>query len=288
MSGRITNKFPNFFLAGFQKTASTWIYYCLKEHPEVYVPDKDALHFFTINNYKGLGWYQNFYQNCNGEKAIVDPTPSYFRDPLAIKKIWEFNPNAKFIISLRNPIDRAFSHYWHEKKKGKISFSFEEAISYNDVGNYDLYNNWIIPGFYHHHIENFLEVFSKDQLLILIYENLKKNPKEFLTEILTFLEVDESFEPSVLNKIVNKAGKPTNKTPTKKIYDKIKHIIPSFVKSPMKKIFNSNFQPRQNGTIMTEYDRGMAPEIRLKLQEIFSDEIEKLEKLVEKDLSFWH
>ncbi|MEL6493217.1 MAG: sulfotransferase domain-containing protein, partial [Cyanobacteria bacterium J06621_3] len=145
---------PNFFLAGCQKTGSTWIHQCFREHPEIYVPQDDAIHYFTINYYKGLSWYQQYYQEQLNETMIGDTTPSYIRDPFVPRRIFNYCADAKIIITLRNPIDRAFSHYWHEKKKKKIAFDFSEVIR-----NYDLYQNWIVPGFYYEHLQKFYEWF---------------------------------------------------------------------------------------------------------------------------------
>ena len=58
------NKLPSFFLAGAQKCATTWLYECLKEHPEIYVPKQNITNFFNINYYKGFGWYQKWFQDC--------------------------------------------------------------------------------------------------------------------------------------------------------------------------------------------------------------------------------
>jgi len=117
---------PNFFLGGCQKTASTWLYRCFREHPEIYVPENDATHYFTMNYFQGLDWYRKIYQNNSGEKVIGDTTPSYIRDFYAPARIAKYNPQAKIIFTFRNPIDRAFSHYWHEKKKEKSPLNFRK------------------------------------------------------------------------------------------------------------------------------------------------------------------
>lgn len=181
-------KSPNAFLIGCQKTASTWIYKSLKEHPEINVAKKDAINFFTINYYKGFDWYESLFEQKEGAKVTIDTTPSYYRDLVVPDRIKNYTKYPKFIISLRNPVDRAFSHYWHEKKKGTIQHRFEDAIFYSDFGNYDLFNNWIESGYYFHWIKNFLSHFEKNQFLFLKYEDLKVDPKKFINRIFDFLE----------------------------------------------------------------------------------------------------
>ena len=109
-----------FFLAGFQNCATTWLHRCLEEHPQIFVPNVDMVHYYDMNYHRGRDWYEKFYQSYNQEQMRGDTTVSYARSELAIKRIAKTNSNAKIILSLRNPITRAFSHYWHEKKKGKI------------------------------------------------------------------------------------------------------------------------------------------------------------------------
>ncbi len=71
--------------------------------------------------------------NYSIQKIIVDNTTSYARDPLAPKRIYNYNPKSKIVFLIRNPIDRAFSHYWHEKRKLKINFKFEENLQFKII-----------------------------------------------------------------------------------------------------------------------------------------------------------
>jgi len=121
----------NLFICGFQKCGSTWLNEILKQHPNVLVPNQKEIHFFDIHYAKGIEFYSQFFMNYSIQKIIVDNTTSYARDPLAPKRIYNYNPKSKIVFLIRNPIDRAFSHYWHEKRKLKINFKFEEFYLLN-------------------------------------------------------------------------------------------------------------------------------------------------------------
>lgn len=261
-------KTPTFFLAGCQKSASTWIYHCMLEHPDVFVPEKDALHFFTINYYKGLEWYIEQYNNVKNEKAIVDPTPSYLRDIMAPKRIYKYNPEAKFIISLRNPTERAFSHYWHEKKKNKINFEFDEAINYSGIGNYDIYSDWILTGFYYEWIQLFMQYFPKDNFLFLLFDDLKRDPMAYIKEIYSFLEVEREFEPKSSTIIINKAS---NRLESNSFQNRLKLY----------------FRKKLKINTLSEYDKGIDETLKKQIIKIFIPEIEKLEKFLNRDLDTW-
>lgn len=184
----------DFFVVGCQKSGSTWIHNNLKQHQEITMPDKDESHFFDINYYqnKSIGMERN------GKKLIGESTSSYFRCKYLPQRLHNHNPNSKIIVSLRNPIHRAFSHYWHERKKGKINFSFEELFE-----NFDLFENWIETGFYNTHLKNYLKYFNIDSIFIIIQEKMLIDKASYYKSILDFLGVDPSFKPSNLENIVN-------------------------------------------------------------------------------------
>lgn len=278
-------KRTNFFLAGCQKTGSTWLYRVFTEHPEIFVPNKDAIHYFDINYWRGDEWYSTWFDGVDSNnKLIVDPTPSYIRDPYAPKRIFDYNKEAKILFIVRNPIDRAFSHYWHLKSRGSINYSFEEAIQYSEVGNYDIFNDWIMTGFYYSQINKFLQYFDKNQIFVALYEDLKNQPDVFLQDILKFGEVDFHFKPSIIDSVVNKARDSVQPSKLYELPKPLKKIIPSSIKRVGYNIIN---KPRFKEE-KTEYDLGIKAETKKLLLELFKEENDKLSKLIGKDLSFWN
>ncbi|MGM0582458.1 MAG: sulfotransferase domain-containing protein [Bacteroidota bacterium] len=280
----------DFFVVGPQKAATTWVYECLKEHDEIVVPINGHLvHYYDIFYQKGEEWYKSFFPEINQDQKFLDPTPTYIRSPWAPKRIAQDNPQAKIIISLRNPIDRAFSHYWHEKKKQKIAFEFEEVLE-----NYDLYSSWIEPGLYAEHIERYLRYFDKEQFLFLRFEDLKRDSEKFLHQILTFIGVNTDFEPSFLNKKANPAkGK---HTPIYKMWTKLKSIpVGTKFESNLRSLGIDNVVKKLENMPMIgkalnnkdEYERGIPKKFRLELLELIEPEIQRLENLLEMDLSNW-
>ncbi|HBR93385.1 MAG TPA: hypothetical protein DEA90_04390, partial [Opitutae bacterium] len=185
---------------GPQKTATTWLHVALTEHPEICTCERDAIHFFDMHTSHGVDWYHR--QFPTSAKGIpFDSTPSYGRSPLAPNRIAQYNPKAKILITARDPVERAFSHYWHEKKKLRFNYTFDEALK-----NYDLFANWIEPGLYAHTAERFLEYFPREQVHIAFFDDLRSDPQHFLKEILEFIGVDSKFQPEVLERKINAAG----------------------------------------------------------------------------------
>ncbi|MEX0322900.1 MAG: polysaccharide deacetylase family protein [Puniceicoccaceae bacterium] len=236
----------NFFLSGFQKSGTTWLHRCLRDHPEVYVPEEDEVHYFDIHHHSGTDYYQPHYDEWAGEPLIGDTTSSYMRHPEVAERIHHYNPQAKIIATVRNPVDRAFSHYWHEKKKAKIQFEFEEWHS-----NYDLFESWIATGFYSMHLDRFEKLFGRENMLVLVQEEMLENPKAALQSVFSFLGVDSEFEcPHALRKV---------------------NVAP----------------PSRAGQPKTEYERGMKPESRDELEKVFRDETKRLEDWLGRPIEVW-
>lgn len=263
------------FHIGPQKSGTTWIYRAFAEHPAIACPPKDSVHYFDMFYAKGRAWYSDWFSEAKDGQLLFDPTPSYIRSPWAAERISAENPKAKIILCLRDPVERAFSHYWHEKKKKKIGFRFSEALT-----NYDLYSSWIETGFYARHIEKYLEFFPREQLLAQRFELLGDDPRAFLGEALEFVGVDPDFQPGVLTRRVNAAGAKRDvwnrgKAAINKVGMKI--AGDAWRKSGLERALSGR----------DEYLRGVEAEDRRHLLEIFAPETDRLEKLLGLDLSGW-
>jgi hypothetical protein len=271
------------FHVGPQKSATTWTYNCFKEHTNIYVPVSDAIHYYSMYFHKTYQWYISYYKNAQNNQIICDTSYDYFRSPWAAERIFRDNPNAKIIICIRDPIERAFSHYWHEKKKNRFNFKFEEVFQ-----NFDLYTNWIEPSMYSTHIERFVSWFGWDQIKVVWFDDLQKDPEYFIREIFEFAGVDSSFKPSVLDKRLNVARAP----------DSFATIMYKRVSSTAKKIglgpvgkwmkektqFNSQSNINQKGVEkLTDVEPGIIQELCAH----FEPEISRLENIFGKDLTAW-
>lgn len=268
------------FHVGPQKAATTWVYQCLVEHNEVACLPTDTVHYYDMFYHKGPQWYADHFEEANG-RVCFDSTTTYIRSPWAARRIASDNPDAKIMMCLRNPIDRAFSHYWHEKKKGKYNFDFSEVLE-----NYDLFSSWVEPGFYAEHIERFLQHFPREQVRCLRFEKLKKDPEAFLRDVLVFADVNPDFTPSFLNRKVNAAG--GRHTAVNRVWRPVRrrlgnygqeHLIQTIQGLPvLGRFLNDKY----------EYEQGMSKEVRRELEAICAPEIERLETLLDIDLQTWH
>tara|TARA_B110000444_G_scaffold66327_1_gene62209 strand:- start:2068 stop:2937 length:870 start_codon:yes stop_codon:yes gene_type:complete len=191
---------PNFMCIGAAKSGTTSLYDILKQHSDVFVPSFKEPHFFDISAVyeNGVSWYEKtYFSGVNKEKSIGDFTPTYLFDKYAPERIHNSLGNdMKFIIILRNPVDRAYSHYLHSKRDLHEFLSFEDAIkkNVNKVSNYLDYLrlSYIDQSKYADMLQRYFALFSKDNFLILHFEEDFVAERELtMAKVFSFLNLKE-------------------------------------------------------------------------------------------------
>jgi len=194
---------PDFIGIGAQKSGTSWVYACLCEHPDVCMPHKEIRFFSREENWsKGYNWYINKFSSCRKYQRVGEFSTSYLSDINAPQRIYTLFPNIKLIVSLRDPIDRAYSNYINDIKSGIVnhSTSFLAALK--------IHPEYMEQGMYANQLKNYMKYFSQNQILIMIYEDSIIDPKTFIENIYNFIDVDNSFISEYLQKKINIARIP--------------------------------------------------------------------------------
>jgi|SaaInlStandDraft_2_1057019.scaffolds.fasta_scaffold35750_1 hypothetical protein len=208
---------PDFLILGYPKCGTTSLYDYLVQHPNVGSTYRKEINFFNLSFSKGMRWYKNhfplifkkffFEKKFHSNFITGEATPLYISHPLALSRIKSMFPNIKLILLLRNPIDRSFSHF-HHQRRGKlepIEF-FDEVITLdkerNSILNKKLQNNeinetnqgffmppYIEMGKYVKDIEKLFSLFDKKQIMIILTDDLNKNRDDVLKKVHSFLEI---------------------------------------------------------------------------------------------------
>lgn len=285
----------NFIGIGAARASTTWIYECLKEHPEICFSQKKETYFFDNDSEyrKGMSYYCSLFEKCQENKIKGEYCATYLSNSKAAQRIKKYFPDVKIIVCLRDPVKRAYSHYLYDKAEKRIDFDFSSALKKDKKYiNYGLYYANLIPYF---------KNFPKNNILIMIYEDIKKNPQRFISRVYDFLNVDSEYIPSSLGKKVNPTTEKAffipslNVKSVRKTTDKFKSyslgkLIINFLKF-FKVNRISNYILRKNVKGHLKRQAVKMPEInkndRKYLIKIFSPDIAKLEKLIGKKLDCW-
>jgi hypothetical protein len=186
---------PDFVIIGAQKGGTSFLYHLLTRHPLVEPAARKELHFFDRQGFfdKGAEWYRRCFPPPkwnDGRRSITgEATPYYLFDPPVAKRMAEVVPRARLIVLLRNPIDRAYSHYQMQVKRNTETRPFEEAVEQP--------TSYLSRGIYIDQLLHWFEFFSQEQMLILKSEDFFQRPVETLKVVLDFLDLPE-WEPEAL------------------------------------------------------------------------------------------
>jgi hypothetical protein len=214
---------PTFIIAGPPKAGTSSLQHYIDVHPEIFIPDGEA-HFFC-EHYNEISYYADFFKKWSGQKAIGEKTPCYFYKPEIPKRIKSHIPNVKLLFIYRNPIDRAYSQYWHNVRRAVEDMSFEEAVKREITGDKRVLDDrvqsfydkepglfsYVAIGRYAEHIKRWREYFDNSQMFHVVLEDISH---VVLHNILRFLDVDDNFSFGELKKF-NVGGSPRSTWLTK-------------------------------------------------------------------------
>jgi hypothetical protein len=300
---------PDFFIVGAPKSGTTAMAEYLNQHPDIFIPKAKDSHFFGsdlyfVNNITHppnlfrvqektyLSWYSGRREKRLGEASVL-----YLYSRKAATEIRDFNPDAKVIITLRNPVDMLYSLHGHfladlnediedfaealsaeqnRKRGGKIPDTVYsiDGLFYRDVAKYA------------EQIERYFEVFGRDKVHIIIFEDLKDSTAEIYRETLRFLSVDDDYQP--VFQVVNPAKQLRSRGLQRFIVNPPWIFMP-FGKSLARHVWFSRLVKKTLSSLNVKYETRppMESGTRKQLLEEFAPQIERLGRLIGRDLSEW-
>jgi hypothetical protein len=193
---------PDFIIIGAQKSGTTWLRHHLRQHPDVFVPVDEAQFFNKRHRYaKGQAWYESLFGDAAPGQVIGDKTPDYLwttsdgaKQHVAgtHERIHDLYPDVKLVVTLRNPVNRAVSALNHFIRRGHVSPLYRiDDLLFGDK-QFAVEGRGIIErGFYYQQLRAYLDLFDREQMLILILEeDIFQSPRETLQRLYEFLGVD--------------------------------------------------------------------------------------------------
>jgi hypothetical protein len=235
-----------------------------------------------------IGAYRALFGGVTDEKAIGEASPMYLYSPEAPGRIKHYIPEARLIAILRNPVDRAYSSFLQRVQKGQEPLS-DFAQTLRDEEN-RVRNNWAPRwqakriGFYYAHLKRYYDTFEPDQIKVFLYEDLKGDSVGLAQSAYRFLGVDDTFVPDV-SLVHNLSGIPKSKA--------LQLFLsrPNPLRSVLKLVVPRGLRPNLTAYVENRNIAGPPPpldqDVRKELIESYREDILKLEKLIDRDLSTW-
>lgn len=201
---------PDYLILGAQKAGTTTLYNNLIKHPVVFPAAIKEVHFFDMHFGNGVNWYRAHFpmrrvMSAKAGSITGEGSPYYLLHPLAPQRVKNVVPDAKLLVVLRNPVDRAYSHYQHERRREREALSFEEAIAQElarlagevekvAAGEKETsfalrHFSYLERGKYAEQLERWFSVFPREQFLILTTDELNREFQATMARVFEFLKL---------------------------------------------------------------------------------------------------
>ncbi len=190
----------DFIGIGAQKCASTWVYGVLSDHPDVGVYPGKEIDYFSDYYNRGYQWYERQLGDVDSVRTRGEVSTSYFTDSDTPSRVFLYNPNMRIVLSLRDPIERAYSNHLNEIKLCHLTgqnLEFESGLANNPM--------YLEQSHYGKHLARWLAVFPRNQILVIFQEEIRDAPLTQARNLYRFLGVAEDHQSWFLEKKVNES-----------------------------------------------------------------------------------
>ncbi|WP_042357267.1 sulfotransferase domain-containing protein [Bacillus rubiinfantis] len=182
---------PDFLIIGAQKCGTTSLFHYLIQHPQILAPNEKELHFFDLYYENGFDWYKSQFppKPVNGRKVLSgEATPKYIYEENVPQLVFQHMPNVKLIVLLRNPVDRAYSHYQMELKNQHPELICEggDIVTFAEALERD-FDGIVTRGLYAEQLKRWFKLFPRNQILVLQSEQFFTEPERVLQRVFHFL-----------------------------------------------------------------------------------------------------
>jgi hypothetical protein len=296
---------PNFFVVGAARASTTSLNRYLSQHPEIFIPPGKEMHFFAAEHFPCTGpgdesmnrlvvrdekQYTQLFDGVTAEKAIGETSPFYLCLPGTAERIARAVPDAKILMILREPVARAYSAYMFLAREGRETLSFEEGLNLEAERKAKGFEPmwWYKElSLYYSQVKRYLEVFGREQVKVLVYEEFYADPASGLRDVFAFLGVrqDVAIDTSIH---YNVAGE----VKARKLYTRLTNFIrnPNALEKRIKSLV-----PRQVRRVwatkavnMLVRPVPMDRQLHAQLGPYFLEDVAKLEELLQRNLLCWH
>ena len=202
-----STRLPDFVVIGAQKAGTTSLHRMLRQHPQVHMPRTKELHYFDFHYERGPQWYAEQFSPGWRERRAGEATPNYLYGPLASQRLIADLPGARIVAILRNPVDRAYSHWWHDRRRREldrhqrdVGDSFETALvrerpevfgrlDHGDPAARARRGNYVRRGEYAELLEPYLAAYPRSRVHLMLLDDLVADREASLRALFGFLGV---------------------------------------------------------------------------------------------------
>jgi hypothetical protein len=210
----MTKQTINFLVIGAAKSGTTSLFRYLAAHPRISIPGEKELDFFCSDEKyaRGVDWYLSHWRSASADQLLGEVSPHYMQRKYAAERIAHMFPSARLIALLRNPVERAYSHYWHVKRRHREDRSFDEAAcewlarhrsQAATAERAELNRLYFAGSEYGRILTVFRRYFDRHQFRILFTEHLETDTASVVQNVYRWLGVDDTFSSECFARLYN-------------------------------------------------------------------------------------
>jgi len=189
----VTRRGPDFVIVGAPKCGTTSLFHYLSQHPQVYAPSRKEPHYYCHAFPPGFppmdeAAYYDLFQGASEEQLAFEASTNYLYSAAACARMRDELRNARVVITIRNPTDRAYAEYWHYRRHGLEPLSFEQCIDAD--GERQEWRRYVRRGLYSAHIQRYQEAFGDERVHVLLLDDLQRDARQACADIFAFLSID--------------------------------------------------------------------------------------------------
>ena len=286
---------PTFFVVGAVKAGTTSLHAYLNRHPDVFMSSFKEPHYFAsfvlrpeFNNFypivRDRREYQQLFHGSDGCRIVGEASPSYLYDEAAPARIKAAVPAAKILISLRNPVERAFSHYLHELREGRETRPFQDALDADAARTekgWGISFQYVEQGLYADRVERYLSTFGPKNVHIILFEDFVRDTPGTMKNIAHFLDVDPLAFPENAFETAHNPFEASRGAGARWV------LRQPWIREPAKRLVPRSLrQLVRNNILMSKVEKpSLAPDVRSTLAKSFHADLLRLERLLDRELS---
>jgi Sulfotransferase domain len=277
---------PNLFIVGVARAGTTSLAYSLGQHPDVFMAPVKEPYFFTryhpdwVAVPREESAYLKLFHQSGDARYRAEATPAYFWDKESARSIKDASPEARIVISLREPVDRAYSEYsllrrsTDERRPSFLAVVSEEIqLSDSERGDDPRYN-YVARGVYAEGVARYLETFGRERVHVLFFEEFAEDPRAEVRRMYEFLDLDPDWADQITLMVKNRGGVPRNKLAEKILYSPRARMVARWTLPP---VARSSVEKALLQRPNSRMDKAAASQM---LQEVYAPDWRRLEGLL--------
>jgi hypothetical protein len=265
----------DFLIIGAAKSATTWLQQSLQQDPNIYMPAPE-LHYFSRCYDRGDEWYLSNFEGQKGQRLVGEKSNSYMDTEGAAERISRKLPKALLIAQLRNPIERAYSDYCMFYRRGEVD---RDVAKYLDPRS-GAGGRFLNGGLYFQQLQAYVDRFPTEQILVVLYEDMKINPGAQLGRVRKFMKITDDLPLRPLERKVKDKEEPVVNPALRRLLRPFKPMVAPFRN-------NAGFKKIRSIAAAEVQYAPLTRELRERMSDFYTTEIEKLGAIVGRDLSGW-